>query len=301
MPRLLPGYRPRPRQPGRAEPDVGSYRAAVADLTAEIAADGGRRPPAETVLRRRLGQPEILDVLARTPAGADAAGEALLADLRRFVPNPRSSATDLAAMVRVFLLSQIDAMWWARTEPFGTDDDLRGGVELVELGELGRAGRLAFDYRRQPATLGGRAAAAAARRLAPERTPRTAGLRLALGRPETVALLNQCATEFAKNAPTGTRRLWVNSLTRSVAQQTHLRSLGYAAVLPSAHCSGFAADVEMAWFRRRGADVALQQVLLGRLEDGDINLIDEGQAWHVCVSPRAVDALRRDFDDGLDA
>ena len=135
MPRLLPGPTSTAALagPGRAEPDVGSYRAAVADLTAEIAADGGRLPPAETVLRRRLGQPEILDVLARTPAGADAAGEALLADLRRFVPNPRSSATDLAAMVRVFLLSQIDAMWWARSEPFGTDDDLRGGVELVEL------------------------------------------------------------------------------------------------------------------------------------------------------------------------
>jgi hypothetical protein len=115
-----------------------------------------------------------------------------------------------------------------------------------------------------------------------------------------VALLNQCATEFAKNAPTGTSRLWVNSLTRSVVQQTQLRSLGYAAVLPSAHCTGYAADVEMAWFRRHGAHVALQQVLLGRLEDGDINVIDEGQAWHVCVSPRAVDALRRDFDDGLD-
>jgi hypothetical protein len=281
------------------EPDTNAYRAAVADLTAEIAGDGGL-PGAEAVLQRRLGQPEILAVLDRTPGGAGAAGEALLADLRRFVPNPRSSATDLAAMVRVFLLSQIDAMWWARTEPFGTDDHLRGCADLVELDGLRRAGRLEFDYRRQPGSLGARAAAAAARRLAPERTPRTAGLRLTLARPETVALLNQCATEFAKNAPTGTRRLWVNSLTRSVVQQTQLRSLGYAAVLPSAHCTGFAADVEMAWFRRRGAHVALQQVLLGRLEDGDINLIDEGQAWHVCVSPRAVDALRRHFDDGLD-
>ncbi len=134
---------------------VPEYRAAVADLTAEIAGDGGGLPRAEAVLRRRLGQPEILDVLARTPGGAAAAGEALLADLRRFVPNPRSSATDLAAMVRVFLLSQIDAMWWARTEPFGTDDDLRGCADLVELDELRRAGRLDFDYRRQPGTLGG--------------------------------------------------------------------------------------------------------------------------------------------------
>jgi hypothetical protein len=285
----------------RTEADVGAYRAAVADVAAEIAGvENGDRRRVEAILSRSLGQPEIVGVLARTPGGAEEAGQTLLADLRRFVPNPRSSATDLGAMVRVSLLSQIDAMWWGHVEAFRTDEDLRSCVDLVELEELRRAGRLAFDYRHQPATLGSRAVAAAARRLAPDRTPRTAGMRLTLARPETVALLNQCAAELSKNAPAGTRRLWVNSLTRSVTQQKHMRSLGYAAVLPSAHCTGFAADVEMAWFRPSGTHLALQQVLLGRLDDGDINLIDEGQAWHVCVSPGAIDALRRAFDDGVE-
>lgn len=280
---------------------TGPYRAAVAAVVEEVSAGGrGDLTRTEAVLHRRLGEPDIAGVLARVPGGADAAAGALLTDLRRFTPNPRSSATDLAAMVRVFLLSQIDTMWWGHTEAFRTDDDVRRSAELVELAELRRAGRLAFDYRRQPSTLPARVVAAAGRRLASDRTPRTAGLRLTSARPETVALLNQCAVEFAKNAPAGTRRLWVNSLTRSLAHQTHMRSLGYAAVLPSAHCTGFAADIEMAWFRRTGAHAALQQVLLGRLADGDVNLIDEGQAWHVCLSPRARPALRRAFDSGLD-
>jgi Family of unknown function (DUF5715) len=302
-----PGATPSSSHPavGSGEADTAAYRAAVAEVAdevaAEVAAAQSHGPAAaEAVLSRHLGQPEIDDVLARTPGGADGATAALLVDLRRFTPNPRSSATDLAAMVRVFLLSQIDAMWWGGVEAFRTDDELRGCADLVELDGLRRDGRLAFDYRRQPRTLPSRAMAAAARRAAPGRTPRTAGIRLTLARPETVALLNQCAAEFRKNAPAGTRRLWVNSLTRSVVQQTHLRSLGYAAVLSSAHCTGFAADVEMAWFRRTGGHVALQQVLLGRLADGDLNLIDEGQAWHVCVSPQAAGALRRAFEHGLE-
>ena len=59
-----------------------------------------------------------------------------------------------------------------------------------------------------------------------------------------------------RSSPPGTPPLWVTSLTRSVGHQRHLRSLGYAALLPSAHCVGYAADVEMSWFRRFGADQA---------------------------------------------
>jgi hypothetical protein len=43
--------------------------------------------------------------------------------------------------------------------------------------------------------------------------------------------------------------------------------------------------VEMAWFRRFGAHRVLQRVLLERQATGDINVIDEGQAWHVCLRP----------------
>ena len=108
---------------------------------------------------------------------------------------------------------------------------------------------------------------------------------LASARPQAVALLNQIATQFASVAPPGTPPLWVTSLARSVEHQRRLRALGYAALLPSSHCVGYAADVEMAWFRRFGAQEALQEVLLEHQRSGDVNVIDEGQAWHVCLRP----------------
>jgi hypothetical protein len=51
----------------------------------------------------------------------------------------------------------------------------------------------------------------------------------------------------------------------------------------------------MAWFERFSARPALEKVLLDRQAAGDVNVIDEGQAWHVCVSPVAVAELRREF------
>jgi hypothetical protein len=48
----------------------------------------------------------------------------------------------------------------------------------------------------------------------------------------------------------------------------------------------------MTWFRQFGADRMLQEVLLERQEAGEVNVIDEGQAWHVCVRPGAGRALR---------
>jgi hypothetical protein len=84
----------------------------------------------------------------------------------------------------------------------------------------------------------------------------------------------------------------VTSLARSVSHQRHLRDLGYAALLPSAHCVGYAADIEMTWFRQFGAEAALQTVLLERQLAGELNVIDEGQAWHVTVRPGAGHALR---------
>ena len=128
-------------------------------------------------------------------------------------------------------------------------------------------------------------------------TPRTAGCGSRRARPEAVALLNRRrAAEFAADAPAGTPPALGHQPGPQRRAPVPAARLGYAAVLPSAHCLGFAADVEMAWFRpvrrpRRPGRSCCSDRQRGR----DINVIDEGQAWHVCVSPARGDALRRDL------
>lgn len=274
--------------------DVAVYREAVADLLAELAGPRGTSPraaTAERVLTRRLSEPEFAMIFSATPSGPEAAERRVLREVRAYHHSPRSSATNLTAMVRIALLSQIDVLWWGHVPAYQADSDVRAAPDLLDLDALRRDGKLLFRYRRQASTLVARAARSAERRAVPGRAPRTAGLRFACARAPLAVELNQIAADFASLAPAGTPQLWVTSLTRSVSHQLHLRDLGYAALLPSAHCVGYAADVEMTWFRQFSADEALQQVLLGRQRAGEINVIDEGQAWHVCIRPGAGRAL----------
>jgi hypothetical protein len=269
----------------------------VTELVVEVGAlaDENSTVARQALLTDRLDEPALADVLAATPQGVVGARETLLLELARHRPDPRGSATDLTALVRSYLLSRIDVLWWATASPYLTDDHVRRDADLVDLDRLRRQNLLRFRYRRQPGTALGRAVHAARRRVGPHRSPRTAGLRLQHARPEPVALLNQIAAEFALAAPAGTPPLWVTSLTRSLEHQYQLRRLGYPALLPSSHCLGWAVDVEMHWFRRFGAAEALATVLLGRQDAGEITVVDEGQAWHLCVAPDAVPRLRQAY------
>ena len=275
-------------------PDLPGYRVAVGDLLLEIAGYTGRGDlaKAEMVLTERLAGADLAAVLSATPGGSIAATERLLREVHQYQPHACSAAADLAAHIRIHLFALIDIMWWGRTQAYVTDADLISSPDLADLEPLRRAGTLRFCYRRQPVTLAARAARAADRRLRPGATPRTAGLRFTRARPEAVTLLNQVAAEFAAAAGPGTPPLWVTSLARSIEHQRRLRALGYTASLPSAHCVGYAMDIEVAWFRRFGAHRLLQDLLLDRERAGQVNVIDEGQAWHVCLSPAAATALR---------
>ena len=274
-------------------PDLPGYREAVGDLLLEIAGYTGRGDlaKAEKVLTERLAGADLAAVLSATPGGSIAATERLLREVHQYQPHACSAAADLAAHIRIHLFALIDIMWWGRMGAYVTDADLISSPDLADLEPLRRAGSLRFCYRRQPATLAARAARAAGRRLRPDATPRTAGLRFTRARPEAVTLLNQVAAEFAAAAGPGMPPLWVTSLARSIEHQRRLRALGYTASLPSAHCVGYAVDIEVAWFRRFGAHRLLQDVLLDRERAGQVNVIDEGQAWHVCLSPAGAAAL----------
>ena len=55
----------------------------------------------------------------------------------------------------------------------------------------------------------------------------------------------------------------------------------------------------MSWFRRFGAAATLAGLLAERQQAGEVNVIDEGQAWHVCLSPAGRWLRRvRDAPDG---
>ena len=277
------------------------YRAAVDDLVTEA---GRRLGPsgsltAEAFAVERLGQPEFAPVLSRLAGGVDAVAARLVGETRNYRPSIRSSASDLPAFIRVLLLSQIDSAWWSGMAPFVSDTDVLRSTELVDLTPLRSARVLQFQYRGQSAGLPGRARDWAQRRTLPTIRPRTAGLRFTRSRPPVIAVVNEVARDLAAALPPRTPRLWVTSLVRSVQHQHRLRSLGYAAVLPSSHCVGYACDVEMQWFRQFDRDNLLARLLIERQGAGQLNVIDEGQAWHLCVNPLACDELQAAYDAQL--
>ncbi len=281
--------------------DLKAYRAAVDDVLKEASRRPGPsgRSQTEAFVAERLSEPEFAAVLTRLDGGVDAITASLLDEIRHYRPSARSSASDLPSFVRIFLLSQIDSAWWSGGAPFVSDTDVLRSPELVDLTALRSAKVLQFQYRVQPAGLPGRARDWAQRQALPDLRPRTAGLRFTLARPAVVAVLNQVAGELAAVLPPRAPRLWVTSLVRSVQHQHRLRALGYAAVLPSSHCVGYAGDVEMQWFRRFDEHDLLSRLLLERQEAGQLNVIDEGQAWHLCVNPLACEELRAAYDAQL--
>ncbi len=285
----------------RSAPSLAEYRDAVDCVITTVVGDAGAGASGTELdrlaerLGERMGDRDLAAVLGAVPGGTDAVAKGLADEVRCYRPSDRSSASDLPSLVRIYLLSQIDAAWWGSSHQFENDDDVLGSGVLVDLDPLRRRRLLEFRYRPQPNGLPGRARDWAQRRALPNRRPRTSGLRFVRARPEVVALLNDLGREFAAATPSGTPPLWVTSLVRSIRHQLHLRSLGYAAVLPSAHCAGYAVDVEMRWFQAVGGGDLLAGLLLDRQVAGQVNVIDEGQAWHVCVSPAACDGLRRKF------
>ena len=278
-----------------------AYRAAVEDLVEEAGSypRPSDLPIVERILAKRLGQPEITAVLSYLDGGVDGAADRLGREIRDYEVGARSSASDLPTLIRILMLSQIDSAWWSGTIPFNSDADVLESAELLDLQPLRSAKVLEFEYRAQPAGLPGRARDWARRKALPGVRPGVAGLRFTRSRPAVVALVNQIAREFAAAAPPRTPRPWVTSMARSVEHQYRLRSLGYAAVLPSSHCAGYACDLEAVWFRRFDPDNLLARLLFERQEAGQVNVIDEGQALHFCVNPLACDELQAAYDGQL--
>jgi hypothetical protein len=283
------------------DPELVAYRAATAQLVEELSRGRTASDPArvDTLLAERLRDPELDNVLKQLSSPVDAVVQRLLDEVRSFHPNERSMPGSLPGFVRLSLLSQIDARWWDRSPAFITDDEVDTSEQLVDLGPLRARKSLRFAYRSQPKGLPGRARDFAVRRGLPGLRPPTAGLRFARSRPESIAFLNQLAADATGSLPLDTPPFWVTSLVRSEQHQARLRALGYSAPLPSAHCVGQAIDIEMSWYRKFDQAGVVGALLLERQDAGQISVIDEGIAWHVCISPDACAGLRADYREAV--
>ncbi len=268
-----------------------AYRDAVARIVAGL--DGPR------VRQRAAAEPDLLAVLDVLPGGAGRVLTRIEAEALAFRPGPRSNVRTPAEHVRLLLLQQIDVLWWSgadQARPFADDAAVLASRDLVSLGGLRARGEVGFRYRVSTASLPVRARNYAVRRWAPGLEPHSSGLSYDRARPAVVALLNDVSRRFAATDPHWRRGFWVNCLVRSEAVQDHLRDLGYSAATASSHCAGYAADVEMSWLAHHGRAEPLQEILLALRDAGTINLIDEGQAWHLCLSPAWVSTYEQHLE-----
>jgi hypothetical protein len=245
----------------------------------------------ENILRHHLIDPIAHRVLDEVQGGTDGVVRQACHEVESFSPSATSNAQAPETLVRILLLQQIDLAWWSAAGDFQTTDVIGESNALVDLVTARRDGSLRFEFSIASDNIMRRARNFAVRRIFPNKEPKTAGLSCTSIRPEMIIILNSLADSFAAAAPSGTPPLWINSVVRSVTQQRRLRELGYSALLPSAHCRGWAADVEMDWLARFGAQEVLQEILIDHRDRGLLNVIDEGSAWHICPSPRYVDAV----------
>ena len=297
--RLPPRRRGAPRPRGgllassrvRSEPthqatSLSARREAINSLVGQIDAlpEGVEDETLLSLVREGLSR-GVLAPLAHARGGIDSLARQALHEYRRFAPSAASNAADRSHAVSILLLQCLDLLWWGDADEYADDAQLEADQSLLDLVDERRRGRVSFSFAIAPRGLTGRVRDVAQNRLTPHRRPRGPGLRYTRARPAMVGVLNEVAERVAAGSPGATPRIWVTSITRTTAHQAHLSSLGFSALTPSAHCSGWAADIDAVWFGRYGAPDVLAAVLTDYLSRGVLNVIDGTGAWHVCLNP----------------
>jgi hypothetical protein len=274
----------------RSSVDVRGYRETVRTVGQTLA---GRRDLAPDYVRDVVGEamatPQAQEVLAAAATDGLAITARAVRLARDFAPRAAATATSAGHEIGIMLLQQIDLAWWSAVPDFDDARAVDANTDLVDMRAMRRDGDLRFGFTLASDRLLPRARNYAVRRWFPDLAPGTPGPSWPYARPEMISLLNTVADDFAERVGPEVPPLWVNCLTRSVADQCRLQDLGFSAHLPSAHCRGWAADLEVDWFARFNADADLVGLLLEYQDRDLLNAIDEGQIWHVCPNPAALE------------
>lgn len=271
---------------------VDAYRRSVAALRAELESRGNLGAEFLTAaIIWHLNDDHSRDLLTAAGTSPHMIAERAARLAEQFQPRAAATATTPWHDVDILLRQQIDIAWWSATPDFRTVSAVESSAELVDMLDLQRRGEARFEFQLASDQLVPRMRNYAVRRWFPDSSPGTPGPSYPYARPAMVGLLNAVADDFAtalqRVRPDEPRPpLWVNCITRAVEDQCRLQELGFSAHLPSAHCRGWAADLEVAWLERFGARGALVEVLQDYQRRGLVNAIDEGRIWHICLNPQ---------------
>lgn len=275
---------------------VSAYRELIAELTASLngALEQNQVADASEAIEARiyatLSLPEASPVVTLAAGNAEALTARSVQALRNYRPTDAGTAQSPVEMVTILLLQQIDLAWWRDTPDFNTAADVAAAA-LLNLRTARRAGKLEFRFSLASDRLSYRARNYAIRRWQPQLSPGTPGPSSPYARPEVIEVLNRIARTFRQVAGSDAPPLWVNSITRPLDVQRRLQELGFTAHIPSAHCRGWAADIEVAWYEHHGTQDVLVDILSEFCDAGIINAIDEGCIWHITPSPDFVRTL----------
>ncbi len=267
--------------------DVTAYRAVVRSIGAQLAglAPEFSSTDARRIFAEHLDAPEAAPVVRAAAGTPEVLIDRALVALGSFQPTAAGTAQCAADVVVILLLQQIDLAWWGSVPDFDDAEMVANSRDVVDLRTLTAPGRVRFNYSLASDDLTYRVRNYAVRKWFPTRRPGTPGPSSAFVRPQMIDLLNTLADALAGRTPAQVPALWVNSITRPMDQQRRLQQLGFTAHIPSAHCRGWAADIETEWFEHFGARTAIEQMLCEYRDAGIINAIDEGRIWHVCPNP----------------
>lgn len=283
---MLPGD-----EPALVGDSVQRYAMAVDALVARLEGLAPEDPAYAQEIARTLDTSDAQALLQTGGIDTENLVERAVAAAARFRPRAAATAGSPAHEVEILLRQQIDLAWWADADDFDTDADLEASPFMVDLRRLRKDNELNFRFLLASDRLAPRAYKYVIRTWFPGYAPGTPGLSSPYARPEMVALLNLIAAEFARRAGAGAPPLWINCITRTVVDQCQLLELGFSAHYPSAHCRGWAADLEVGWYERFGLDGVLTGILTEWAEAGKITAIDEDRIWHVCPHPSFVKEL----------
>ncbi len=208
-------------------------------------------------------------------------------------PQNYLNPTRLKILLSILLQQQVEVRWYEEFPRYVDEDDLKRDRQLYDLTTRPCGYHLNFSFIALCETGIHRLLSPLKRRIRVwQNHPAggTVGMKTVQCKPSTIGLLNQISEDVGKVCGRSVS-LQINSIIRTRQHQKHLASLGYWAPQTSTHSTGYAVDIEQAWYAKNDRLLfsGIQVVLEDYFRRSILNVIDEERVWHICLNPKFIE------------